>query len=285
MSGRLFQRTARVIAAKPTGFFAQGGNAVEISDLRIQFSVQKTIGKEPNTCEITVSNLGRQSRTELATKPLHVRLEAGYDGAPQRLFVGDLRWSESTHRDVDWETKLHLGDGERALRHARVNRAFASGVAGKEALRELAARMELPLPRLSTDIERALQNQFVSGLSLSGSASRELTRLVEPHGIEWSVQDGRLQLLAPGDVRSDQMIVINQDAGMIGTPEYGSPPQKKKSPTLTVEVLLLPAVTPGGRIYMDSRQIKGPFKVQKVTHRGDTHGEDWTSTIEATPVR
>ncbi len=281
---RLFQRTGRIIVAKPTGFFQQGGNAIEIRDLRIRFDVQKTIGKEPNTCEVVISNLKRETRTELSAKPLHVRVEAGYDGAPQQVFVGDLRWSESVHRGVDWETKLDIGDGERALKHARVNRAFKPGVKARDAVREVATSMGLTVPRLSTDIERALDNQFVSGLSLSGSASRELTRLVQPYGIEWSVQDGRLQLLAPGEVRADRPIVINQDAGMIGVPEYGSPPEKKKPPTLTVQTLLLPAVTPGGKIFLDTRSVKGLFKVQKVRHQGDTHGSDWSSTIEATPV-
>jgi hypothetical protein len=115
-----------------------------------------------------------------------------------------------------------------------------------------------------------------------------MTRILARHDLDWSIQDGKLQILAPDATRrSNEALIISQDAGMIGSPEYGAPSEKGKPPTLTVRTLLYPQITPGDKIQLitRTRTINGFFRVERVTHTGDTHGGDWQTSIECRDIR
>lgn len=257
--------------------------AVTVSDLRTRFTVDKNLGKEPNTCTVVISNFAEKSRAEAQKSPLHVIVEAGYDGDNARLFAGDVLFAQSKKVGIDWETELQLGDGSRTFRRARSNRSFKRGVKAKRAVFDIIKDMELTPPSTLNELAE-LDNEFAAGVAVEGSSQRELTRILSAFNLDWSIQDGRLQVLRKDDARKDAPHVISQDTGMIGVPEYGSPEKKGKPPTLHVETLLFPRLVPGGKIDMQSDQIRGIFKVTRVLHTGDTHGADWMSRIEAVPV-
>lgn len=282
---RLFHREVELTIARPVQgtFFKNQPNAVVIKDLRVSFSVEKHLGKEPNPCRISVYNLSENTRAELQTKPLHIRLEAGYDGETQRIFHGDLIWTDTKVQNASLITSLEVADGARAFKHARVNRSFKAGIDTKTALRETAKSMGLSLP---TNVEEAreLASQFASGLSLQGPSSREMTRLLKPHGMNWSIQDGRLQILKGDQSREGQALIISPDTGLVGTPEFGAPPQSKEPPTLRFRMLLFPELTPGGKIIVQSKPVQGLFRLEKVLHLGDTRGKEWYSDCEARPL-
>ncbi len=283
---RLFRRLAAVTLAKPlTGkFFGQQPNAIVVTDLRIQFSIEKSLEREPNSAHVTITNLAERSRAEVQQRPVWIRLDAGYDGQLERVFEGDLFHGESMRESADWETKLQVNDGGRAFRFARVSRSYGAGVDAYTALREAAKAMGLEA-RFSPQAALELRAQYASGLVLQGPARMELDKVLAPYGMSWSIQDGRLQVLRAGEYRTEEPILISQDTGMVGVPDYGSPEKKGQSPSLTVKTLLQPSVTPGGRVQVASRQIRGTFRVERVVHEGDTHGETWHTTIEAKPLK
>jgi hypothetical protein len=281
---RLLNRNVAITIAKPQSFFIQAPNAVMVRNLRVVFNVEKNLGEDPNTCEVKVYNLAERTRGEVQVKPIHVRVDAGYDGQTERLFTGDVRHAFSRRLPTDWETVIQVADGDRAHRFARVNRSFKSGVSAKQAIAECAKAMGLKLPKTADDA-RGLVTAFTSGLTLQGPASAELTRLLTPHGFTHSIQDGRLQILQDGQATEAEAVVISQDTGMIGSPEFGTPEKSGEKPTLSVKSLLKPAVSAGGLVKVESLSINGVFKVIKVVHSGDTHGSDWFTTIEAKEIK
>lgn len=288
---RLYNRNARLTLARPRatgadGYFTQEANAVEISALRMTFQIEKHLGSEPNKSEITITNLAEVSRSAIERKPLHVRLEAGYDGEYAQLFVGDLRYGSSTLDGVDWMTRLEVGDGDRAYNHARVKRSYKSGVSKSTVLQDIAKSMGLRVPTSLADA-RELLEQYATGVTLQGPSRAEMDRLLKSSGMSWSVQDGKLQVLRSTDVRSDRAFVVSQDTGMIGSPEYGAPKKPGESPVLSVRMLLAPEVFPGGRILLQSKNksINGTFRVERVVHTGDTDPRGpWETEVEAKPV-
>lgn len=264
-------------------FFQAAPNAIVVTDLRVQFSVEKTLQKEPNRCEITITNLSERTRGELQKKPLLVRLDAGYDGQLARIFSGDLRWAQSKHEGPDWETMMQVGDGDRAFRFARVSRSFKPGTKARVLVEEAAKAMGLQMPADARAMTELLA-EYASSVVVQGPAHVELSRVLDAVGLSWSVQDGRLQILQSTGVRRDQAILVRQDTGLIGTPDYSAPEKKGESPKLTFKMLLYPGLTPGGKVRLETSQINGNFKVLRVAHTGDTHGEPWTSEVEAKPL-
>lgn len=260
--------------------------ATIIRDLRVTASIEKHLGAEPNTCTIKVYNLAETTRARFQRKPTGVRLDAGYDTELGQLFTGDLRWCTSTLEGVDWITSMQIADGDRAHRFARCSRSFAPGVSAATAVADVVKSMGLQLP---AGVSTSLQGQYASGVSVHGNSARELTRLLRATGLSWSIQDGRLQILASADVRRDPPIEVSQGTGLIGTVEYGAPVEagagRGKAPILSFKMLLYPGLTPGGQVRVKSRSVNGLFRVERVTHSIDTHGADWFSSVEAKQVR
>lgn len=256
-------------------------NAIVIRDLRVTFQIEKNLGKEPNTGSVSVFGLDAESRAMAQKAPLYVRLDAGYDGKVERLFVGELRHGYSVKHPAQWETRLELADGERSFRFGRVNRSFLAGASALDAVNEAAKGMGLE-PKMSPATRLILRRQYAGGLSLHGPAHVELTRALTPFGLTWSIQDGELQILSSEETRLDQALVVSEATGLLGSPEFGLPENPKKPPTLHARMQLEPRLRPGGRIMMDSLAVKGPFKLKRVVHAGDSfRSGPWHSEIEA----
>jgi len=282
---RLYKREVAVTLTPPAdnSFFALQTTSTTVTDLRVQFSVEKNLSKEPNTCEVNIFNFAEATRALSQRNPLHVRVEAGYDGDPKRLFAGDVRFARSIRNGPNWITELQLGDGSRAFRRARSNKSFGRGVKSRQVIKQLIVDMGLTAP-VNLNLLDELDNTYSAGLAVEGPTQRELTRLLSPYGLQWSIQDGRFQVLRERDVRFDNPVLVSQDTGMIGSPEFGSPAKKGKPPILHIRMLLFPAMTPGQRITVNAKNASGTFKVTRVLHTGDTHAEDWQTAMEAVQV-
>lgn len=291
---RLFRRVARVscwretIPNDPTLFIVDRvpGSTLEIRDLRIQFEIDKSLPRgrkpKPNTCDITISNLAQKTRADLETKPLLVQLDAGYDDAPRMIFVGDLRFGMTKMVGPDWETLLQLGDADCHYRWARAKQSYPPGTRVREILEDTVKSLGLEMPAEVLK-DRELDEQIQFGMASHGPAREYLSDLLSPYGYTWSIQDNSLQILRERDVKNVAPIPIDEEHGMIGTPEFGSPPRSGKPPHMTVRTLLYPQINPGALVQLTSKVKSGLFKVEQVKHRGDTHGDVWDSEFELKP--
>jgi len=280
----LFRRAARLTVWRMTadGFGEPDANVkgVAITDLRVRFAIKRDLAKGPNTCEVVITNLSERTRQSIEKKPLRIKLDAGHDDELRHLFVGDLRFGSSTFESPDWNTILHVADGERAYKHARANKSYRKGTSVLTILKDAAAAMGLPLP-VELESSKELQSQVAAGETLSGFARDELTRLLAPFGYRWSIQDHRLMILKDQVTTGVAPWLVSQETGMVGSPTYGSPDKSGKPPSLTVKMLLRPEIIPGGTVRVESGAIYGKlFKVESVGHTGDTHGDDWFTELE-----
>lgn len=252
--------------------------------MRVQFKIEKSDKKEPNTSQIVVSNLSPTRRSSLQKVGVKVLLEAGYkETGVTRLFSGDVRTIDHVRNGADWDTTMKLGDGERAWRFARVNESFGAGTRVADALKRIAQSMGLDLGNVDTQAA-AINTIFDQGYAACGSAARAFDRIVTSLGKTWSVQDGALQILDPYQALDLPIPEISKSSGMIGSPEMGSPPAKGKPALLKVKSLLI-ATKPGAKVKVVSERYNGYVRVAKCTFEGDSHGGDWYTSIEGTVLR
>lgn len=270
-------------ATEPVTTYRPTGSTVEITGLRIQFDIEKALTKHPNKCQITISNLSRETRAIFEKQPVTISLEAGHDQVFHSLFFGDQIFARSEVKGTDWETLAQVSDGSRAFNFTRVSKSYVRGTPVLTALRDVAAAMGQDLPR-NLVVDDVLRSQFLTGAVVIGAARDELTRLLAPYGYRWSMQDGRIQCLREDEVADGQAILIQQSTGMIGSPAYGTPHRNGKPPALHIKMLLYPGLKCGQRIKVVSQTVNGLFRIEKVTHKGDTHGPEWESLIEAQPT-
>jgi hypothetical protein len=294
MSSRLFKRGARVTAYQTAplvgggfttqnpGYFQPLPNAVVIENLRVRFKIEKSIDRSPNKCELVITNCAPDTRTLISAKPMRVMIEAGYDGDLRHVFTGDARHGYSRYVDGDWETTLQLGDGDRAYRYAQVSRSFPKGTSVAVALQYASSQMGLQLP---SDVAASsdLQAQFATGRALQGPARDELRDLLAPYGYHWSIQDGQLVILKDQNAAPGTAFLIAESTGMIGSPEFSYPDKAGQPPTLKAQSLLYTDLVGGALAQVQSEQINGFFRINRLTHTCDTHGDDWTTDVEASP--
>lgn len=264
------------------------------NEFDMAFSVVKTTKPEPNTCELSLYNLSADARGQLEGTPLvkvaaksgpakhqhkgiPVLISAGYEDADSVIWQGDLRTVESEKNGTEWITKLGSGDGEEAFQRSRVNLSFGRTTQMPVVVQALAKAMgvgvgNLPLyiPRLAAS-PTALQ-MGAHGLSISGSAATHLTYITQSVGLEWSIQDGVLQVTERGLPVLGQVVLVSPSSGMVEEPSLDN------EGVLTVKMLMIPNVVPGAVIVVASERINGNFRIETATYEGDSSGQAWYIT-------
>lgn len=280
----LFQRDWRVVA-----------DTLDVSGMDVAFTVKKTLKPQPNTCDLRIWNLSPNSRKQLEqmsqpsvgitstpgtnTKKVPVKIEAGYVGTGRaQIWLGELRAAQTTTDGPDMVTELSTGDGDQAAA-ARLNVSIGAGTGADIAMTKLLKVLGVGqgnLPKAVNLLKSAGMAQFaVKGFCLKGPAVDQMTDLCRSAGLEWSIQDGQLQVLSLGQPLDGQAIRIAPDAGMIGSPTVDT------KGILNVTTLMIPKIKPGVKISMDSQTVKGGYRVISCEYTGDTYGNEWYIKIEA----
>jgi len=290
-SVQLFDRVARVLVSLPSGSFSDTdpsqntlivGSGDDAGDpgLRIVVKITKTSGKDPNTSEVVIYNLAPTTRAKLQAKGVRLVVEAGYRAAGvQRIFVGDARTIDHVREGPDFKTVIKLGDGERSIRYARASQSFAGGSTVAQVVDHCAKAMGLSLGNVGTQLP-ALGKVLYNGWTAHGAASTELERILRAVNYSYSVQEGQIQILAPGQSIAQAITQLAPDSGLIGSPEMGSPEKIGKPQALKFRALLLAEARPGGRVHLKSDRYDGIFRLRKVSHSFDTRGGDWYTDME-----
>jgi hypothetical protein len=272
MGDTLFKRQWRV---------SVGDLATE--QLRIVFKVTKTLEKEPNTLNLKITNLSEASRGKLKGAGVPVIVEAGYEGSRAVIFSGDSRTIDHAREGADWQTVVQCGDGEKAFQYNHVNQKFAPGSQLTDVLQAVGGKLAKNIGNLKDAFagKKLPFKEFTHGFVGFGRASDVFDKLVKSSGMSWSIQQGALQIVEPGKGLEAKAVLLNADRGLIGSPVHAPPDKKGKPSVLKCKCLLNPQIAPGRVITLDTKAIKGEFICQKVDHQGDSHGNDWFTSIEA----
>jgi hypothetical protein len=245
---------------------------------RVRFRARKSHTKEPNTCEVTVTNLAPATRASLEKKGVKVQIEAGYSTAVAVYFVGDVRTCDHKRAGPDWDTVLKCGDGDRAFRFAQVSTSWAAGTTASVILTELADKLGLRVGNVPARISD-FSLRFEAGYVAEGATQRAIDRLVTSLGFTWSIQDGELQVLASGQaLGAGQIPLVDVEHGLIGSPEAGSPEKKGHAGTISFKSLLLDR-RPGQLVHLKSERYDADIRIKKIDHDADIIGPSWYSDI------
>lgn len=208
----LFDRVYRLLVGKKGD-----SKGLEITDLRIEFDIEKSAKKNPNKGSIKIYNLAKHTRTELEKPGTRCVLYAGYkdqDG-PQLIFQGDVTFAWTQFKLPDVITELELGDGASEIRDKMISVGYDKGVKSKQILQDASKKMETPLVIPSNLAERTWDH----GFSFFGPVRNLLDKITKGSKSEWSIQNGNLQVIENGMVTTRQGVTLSANSGLIGSPE------------------------------------------------------------------
>jgi hypothetical protein len=276
-----------------------GSPGLEITaPVRIQFEIAKDSGEQPNVHKIRLYNLAPDTRNRIDQPDLRCLLYAGYaeeDGAIL-IAAGTITMAQTRFDGSDVVTELEVHDGYVEIRDTAVTLGYGPGVAATAIVRELARQMGLPLMMAQDVPDRTWQN----GFSFYGPARQALHKVVQGTGLEWSIQNQTLQVVAKRGTTRRQAVVLAADSGLRGYPQRTRAASSEKDKSRNgqggtranlvsaaqqrdgwqVQSLLLPQINPGDLVKLESRLANGFYRADSVRHTGDTDDEQWHTELQ-----
>lgn len=249
----------------------KGQQGLFVDGLRIKFKVEQSNEPNANKARVEIYNLSKTNRERIEKPGNYLILRAGYEGLTGRVFEGDIPTGGvlTEKRGPDFVTVIEAGDGQKALTTTNLNVSFKPGTSIKDVFQTVTQSFGLDKgPQIGIKDEA-----FIQGLSLSGKAANILTTLTAKQGLQWSVQDGILQIYPIGGSIGGTAVYLSAETGLIGSPKRGD----KK---LMIRSLLQARIRPGQPVVLDSAFLKGQLVVEKAIHEGDTHDKPFYSDIE-----
>lgn len=279
--GTAFGRVVQVtIGTRAQPNIAQYGNSgPDATALRVAFDIKKNIKATPNTATVTLFNMAPKNRNSLLPG-MNVTVFAGYQDMMQLLFVGVIDTVKSTRGGADVATVMSCLDGGSAITGSLFMRQYGTATLLTDIFHDIAARMAMVSaanpPGLSASAvlgvdPTATTNAF---LTLSGTCRDVLTQVCQPRGLEWSIQNGALQVISKVLHFGDKAEVVSPATGLIGVPSINKD-------LCEFVCLLNPNIQPGRMIFLNTRDAVGYFKVRGGKWTGDTHDTKWQSEVQA----
>lgn len=289
-----FNRDYRLLVGPP------GGKGVEIlPPLRVTFDIEKNAKEEPNEIKIRVWNLKKETRDALVEPDNLAVLYAGYaeEDGPLLIGYGTVLQGWTYFDGPDVITELDVLDGYAEIRDTVVTLGYGPGVKARAVVAEIAKQMGLRLVMADDVPDRTWQN----GFSYYGAARVALHKIVQGTGLEWSIQNGELQIIPRLGTTKRQGFVLSAQSGLIGHPERTRKGAREKAKVKDkrtgdnrnivsarqqldgwrVTSLLLPTLNPGDLVKLESRTVDDWFRAESIHHTGDWGGSgDWHTELE-----
>jgi hypothetical protein len=273
-------RYAKLMVSRKSGRYA----GIEFRNLRIVFDIEKTRTSEANKGNIQIYNLNQDHWTIFEThKDLFVVLYVSYNDPKnyEILFTGNVNKCSTAKDGVNIVTSIESGDGQKALQNARLEKTFKAGQIIKDAAKDVVDTFKDVANVAIKAVDDVITGNSGLSFSFSGQSKDLMDNLAKKFNFDWSIQNNQVVMKAKSTPIDNYAVDINFRTGLIGCPV-----RTEKGINLTA--LINPKVFPMKKIYVYSEGLSTVddfFRVEKVTYKGDTHGNDWTMDIEANLVK
>ena len=282
-----------------------GSDGILIENLRMTFDIKKTSTSDYNTGKFEIFNLNRNNRLAVNDTDMTVTVIAGYAGNVGTLYVGDVIFATSGIPRPETKLTIESNDGHRTIHQLKFPCSYGAGIGAKQIIKDICKKTGVGVKNVKwSDLPDA---KYIQGFSFRGMAKQLLDNVCNYAGIEWSIQDGQLQFLSNGNPNQNRVISLSPSTGLIGSPEglqdigrellrdtkgalhtakHEIQAWKKQKPRrldehgLKVECLLCPSAEPGGVVEVESSDYqRALWRIVDVHHTGDTHGDEWKTTL------
>lgn len=270
-----------------------------VTDLRIQFAVEKHDGVQLNFAEIIIFNLSVTTRNALARpRPLSrlladpvitVILKAGYKGQEITMYAGDLITAKNERSGPNWRTVMSLISGYNRSVKSWTNVSLKE----KTDAKTLADRLILPLGLdvvYTDEAKTKLDGKSVASFTESGLSFRTVHNFLSKYGLAFTIEEDGKGLVYVDDAARDPDAQKTKDntfspeTGLIGTPQI-------TTPGVNIRTLLRPNIKLKQKFFVESetitqtlqgggQQLTNEYNAINISHFGDTRGEDWFTEIE-----
>lgn len=253
-----------------------GDRMLEIKNpITIEFNIKRDLFSAVNEMVLDVYNLSPENRDflyqDLQSQMAYCYLEAGYQGwAKSLVFAGNVWNTFSRHAGTNVITRITARDGFNAIQ-INTNQTFNAGSTTEDIVNTLQQSMGL-----SKGVYGFKNYTFARPVEIIGNSFLALQKYVDRNAY---IDLGELNILDTNQVKKSEVVVIDDSAGLLGTPE-------RSNAVLTINIMFEPRVQVGQLIELRSSvepRYNGQYKICGISHNGmisDTIAGRATTTLQ-----
>ncbi len=281
----LFGRKYRVIVSDVNGI------GMDVSTLRCTFQIEKSLSETPNYAEIVLYNLSAQTENSIIKEGAKVILEAGYQ-SPQYglIFSGDivqpLRGKED---NTTYTLTLVSQDGDLFYNKGIINASFRAGQTPRDVLENIAKQSTnaLEIEQLSDNLSQAA---LPRGKAFFGLTRDYFRQIAKSEQAAFYINNNKIEFVKAMDLPSDEIIKLSGKSGLIGMPEQTEEgiqatcllnPLLDLNKMIAIDLSSIQRQKAGKENEIKNIEGSGIFKIIKLTHKGDSRGDEWYTEFTA----
>lgn len=269
----------------------EGSHVITTEQLKIKFEITKSIQSRDNTGKIEIYNLAPETRSRINAEQSIVKIWAGYSNYKGLIEMGqgDITRVNTNRGETEAVTEIYIAEGLKKIRSSPMSISYASNVELNDILNRLSAESGFTFRQVDMDSSKTM----AGGYADMGSLDTILDNLAITYNFDWSVQNGVILIKGRRPSDRNEIMLFTPDTGLILSPESvkkisrrieKSKIVKEEKGRYTAQVLLQPQLQINDIVAIQSQDLNGKFRVEKITHRGDTHGSEWYSDLEVSYI-
>lgn len=255
------------------------------SELRIEFEIEKTRESNANLGRVAIFNLSPDSIRYALNEGKRYILRAGYEGLNESPLLGIISNGDivnvSTKQDgTDRVTSFQLSEDGVALMEKYIEKSYAPGVSVKTVIDDLGAGLGVAKGAII-----GLKDMvFNGGYSASGKIKDRLNEICEKQDLEWSIQNGKIQILKKNGSNQSEVYYLASDTGLLKVWRENVKAEGTNVRTNIIKFnsLLIPDLEIGRKVEIASKfDINGVFTLTKIKFRGNNKDGEFGCECEA----
>lgn len=269
---------------KPAINFAEGGNTLKLSDLRVSAKIIKAGGVTLGSAELRIYGMTFSHMNKLSTLGMQIQLvpwntvtieASDSNGVPTTVFYGSI-----TNAYGDFQSAPDVGFFAQATilgADAIANKSFAAFDDGLDVASILAGYAK----KMNLTFENNGVNITMPATHVYGSYRDQVASIVQHANIMWNGGDGGVLAIWPKNgtrnALSSGIPLVSPTTGMIGYPSY-------TAQGIVIKTIFNPAIAFGREIQVQSSlpPANGNWTVSSIDHtlESEMPGGQWFTTIQ-----
>lgn len=270
----------------------ENGQGLLISDLDVEFEVERSNTFSLNTCKLKIYNANENTRKNILKRNNNVVLSVGYeDEGMGTIFIGNIVSSSSIlMSNGDYITDIEaasLRNLSQPIEHITVSLSYGPNIKITEPLKAVASALGVIVLGASNASGITLPN----GWCFAGTARQalmEIEKRLRPHGIGFYQDNTEIVIYNRGDVSSRfEGVLLSKASGLLSIKEKeddsntGDVPVENKK-TIEFSSIMNPSIQVNGLLVVQGEDTyDGSYLVEKVIYSGNNFGGDYKVSGEA----
>lgn len=248
--------------------------------LDCEFDIPFDDDTEANEAEIIIYNITSKTINAMK-KGAKITVKAGYGKDTGVIFSGYISHKKTVWEDTDKITTINAIDSNDRKERDIKSKSYGKGTKASYILRKLVNDLGLPVAVFK--IKR--DHTYKEKVTVDGGLMDNIKKYAKICGVSAYICKSKVYV-CPLNYKDNTTFNLSSDTGLLSIAEFEEEEQnedyKDKTKGYEVKMLLQHQIQTGSIIKLDTKNVKGTYRVREGSHEYD--GSNFTTTVKAVKV-